>query len=308
MARVREKYGLIAILVLMGAGWGATQPLSKIAVSGGYQSFGLVFWQMALGSIFLGGINLIRGKGLPFSKRHLRFFVVIAVMGTVLPNATSFTAYAHLPSGVMSIVIAMVPMFAFPVALIFGNDSFRWLRIVGLSFGLAGVSLLIVPDASLPDPAMIAFIPLALIAPFCYALEGNIVAKWGTYGLDAVQVLLGASMVGTLISLPLAIGTGQWINPLPPYAAPDIALVASSMIHVLVYSAYVWMVTRAGAVFAAQVSYLVTGFGVTWAMVFLDETYSPFIWAAMGLMFVGMFMVQPRSAQDAKSGLPETAP
>ncbi|NNK16680.1 MAG: EamA/RhaT family transporter, partial [Sulfitobacter sp.] len=29
-------------LVLMGAGWGATQPMTKIAVSTGYGHFGLV--------------------------------------------------------------------------------------------------------------------------------------------------------------------------------------------------------------------------------------------------------------------------
>lgn len=305
---MRQRYGLIAILVLMGAGWGATQPLSKIAVSGGYQSLGLVFWQLAMGSVLLGIFNLIRRNGLPFTPRHLRLYLILAVIGTVLPNATSFRAYMHLPSGVMSIIIAMVPMFAFPVALALGNERFSWRALIGLSFGLAGVGLLVLPDASLPERAMIAFIPLALIAPFCYAFEGNIVAKWGTYGLDAVQVLLGASIVGTAISLPLALGTGQWISPLPPYGAPDLALVTASAIHAFVYSGYVWMVTRAGAIFAAQVSYLVTGFGVTWAMIFLGESYSQYIWAAMGLMFIGMFMVQPRPAANETADLPTPTP
>jgi drug/metabolite transporter (DMT)-like permease len=34
------------------------------------------------------------------------------------------------------------------------------------------------------------------------------------------------------------------------------------------------MVGRAGAVFAAQVSYLVTAFGIFWAWVIFGETYS----------------------------------
>lgn len=278
----------------MGAGWGATQPMSKIAVSQGYQSFGLVFWQLTISAVFLGLLNALRGNSLPFGARHLRFFVLIAVIGTVLPNATSFAAYRHLPSGVMSILIALIPMFAFPVALAFGNEKFRLLSLMGLTTGLLGVGLLVIPEASLPDPGMIIFIPLALVAPICYAFEGNIVAKWGTYGLDPVQALLGASLVGAIIALPLAIGSGQWISPFGPYGLPDLAIVTASLIHAIVYSSYVWMVTRAGAVFAAQVSYMVTGFGVMWAMLFLGETYSPYIWAAMALMFVGMFLVQPK--------------
>jgi drug/metabolite transporter (DMT)-like permease len=40
----------------------------------------------------------------------------------------------------------------------------------------------------------------------------------------------------------------------------------------VVYAGYVWLVGRAGAVFAAQVAYLVTLFGVFWAMLILGET------------------------------------
>ena len=38
----------------------------------------------------------------------------------------------------------------------------------------------------------------------------------------------------------------------------------------------------------------VTGFGVLWAMLLLGESYSHWIWAAMGLMLIGLFLVQPR--------------
>ena len=51
---------------------------------------------------------------------------------------------------------------------------------------------------------------------------------------------------------------------------------------------------QAGAVFAAQVSYLVTAFGVIWAKFLLNETYSAWIWLAMAVIFVGLFLVQPR--------------
>lgn len=77
---------------------------------------------------------------------------------------------------------------------------------------------------------------------------------------------------------------------------PDWALIASSTLHALVYSGYVWLVGRAGATFAAQVSYLVTGSGILWAMALLGESYSGWVWAALGLMFIGLFLVQPRES------------
>ena len=294
----RSQLQLVAILVVLGAGWGATQPLAKIAVSEGYRHFGLVFWQLAIGALLLGLVTAIRGTGLPLGRPHLRLYAILALIGTVLPNSASYQAAVHLPAGVISILLSLVPMFAFPIALALSVDRFSWARLGGLMCGLFGVLLIVGPEASLPEAAMAAFIPLALIAPAFYGLEANVVAKWGTLDLDPVQVLFGASVVGAGIALPLALLSGQWIDPRPPWGAPDLALVTSSLIHAVVYCGYVWLVGRAGSVFAAQVSYLVTAFGLMWAMLLLGERYSGFIWIALVLMFVGLFLVQPRPRLD----------
>ena len=290
--------GPMFALLIMGAGWGITLPLSKIAVSTGRQPLGLVFWQMVIGAVLLGAIVFVRGGRLALGRRQIALYLAIAFLGTILPNAASYRAAAHLPAGVMSIVIAMVPMFAFPIALALGQDRFSIARLVGLGLGLGGVALLVGPEASLPDRAMVAFIPLALIAPFFYGLEGNFVGKFGTAGLDPIEVLFGASVFGAVLSFPLALGFGHWLNPLGGFGAPESALVLSSIVHALVYAGYVWLVGRAGAVFAAQVSYLVTIFGVGWAMLILDEAYSGYIWGALGLMLLGMFLVQPRDREE----------
>lgn len=290
--------GPMFALLIMGAGWGITTPLSKIAVSTGHQPLGLVFWQLVIGAVLLEAIVFVRGGRLALGRRQITLYLAIALLGTILPNTASYRAAAHLPAGVMSIVIAMVPMFAFPIALALGQDRFSIARVVGLGLGLGGVALLVGPEASLPDRAMVAFIPLALIAPFFYGLEGNFVGKFGTAGLDPIEVLFGASVFGAVLSLPLALGFGHWLNPLGGFGAPESALVLSSIVHALVYAGYVWLVGRAGAVFAAQVSYLVTIFGVGWAMLILDEAYSGYIWGALGLMLLGMFLVQPRDREE----------
>jgi drug/metabolite transporter (DMT)-like permease len=293
--------GLFGVLLAMGAGWGLTQPLSKIAVSGGHQPFGLVFWQLVICTFALGLVSLRKGGALPTEWRHIRLHVVIAVVGTILPNAASYRAAFHLPAGVMSILISMVPMFALPIALILGQDRFSWRRLGGLTLGLGGVALLVLPDTSLPDPAMVAFVPLALVGPLFYAFEANYVARFGTEGLDPMQTLFGASFVGAIIALPLALISGHWITPPLPLGSPEWALIGSSLIHAVVYSAYVWTVGRAGSVFAAQVSYLVTLCGVCWAMLILGEAYSPYIWAALAMILGGLALVQPRTAKPLQT-------
>jgi drug/metabolite transporter (DMT)-like permease len=299
----RQLLGYGLFLLLLGAGWGFTQPMSKIAVSQGYQHFGLIFWQAAIGAVLMGLVSLIRRKGLPMGVPQLRVYLVIAVIGTVIPNSATYQAAVHLPSGILSILLSMVPIFAFPIALALGNDKFEFRRLSGLILGFFGVMIIVLPSASLPQAAATFWVLIALIGGACYAFEGNYVAKWGTAGMDPIQVLFGASIVGAILSLPLALISGQWINPLPPYGFPDYAHIAGSVVHVIVYSGYVWLVGRTGSVFAVQVSYVVTICGVFWARLILSETYAPQIWLALVIMLGGMYLVQPRRSGNRREAV-----
>ena len=287
------------MLIAMGLGWGATQPLGKIAVSTGHRHFGLIFWQLMVGVLLLGAILIVQRRAVPVTRETLTFAVIIALIGTIIPNSTFYYSVAHLPSGIMSILISTVPLMAFPVAMMLGMDRFSAGRLAGILCGLAGVALIALPGASLPDAGMAAYLPIAMIGPLFYAFEGNYVAKFGTAGMDAVQAMFLASAVGAVIMAPVAVGSGQWIDPTLPWGRAEWALVVGSAVHTLCYCAYVWLAGRAGAVFAAQCGYIVTGTGVIWAMLILGERFSGWVWAALGVMMLGLFLVQPRE-QPAK--------
>lgn len=289
-----SRLSLTLILIVLGAGWGMTIPLTKITVTGGYDPLGMIVWQFAIGIVVLGVPMWRRLFRLRITMPMLVVWLFIATIGTLIPNAASYRATFHLPAGVMAIVIASVSMFAFPLALLLGTDRFSARRLCGLALGLGGVALIALPEASLPERAMIAFLPLALLAPFCYAVEGNVVAKWGTAGLDPIQVMFGAMVLGLLIALPLALATDQMRIPRAPFSLADATLITAAIVHVGVYTSYVWLIGKAGAVFAGQVSYLVTGFGVMWSILMLGEVYSLWVWAALVLMALGLTLVAPR--------------
>jgi drug/metabolite transporter (DMT)-like permease len=281
-------------LVLMGAGWGAIQPMTKISVSTGYGHFGLIFWQLVLGAALMLVVCLVRRKPLPRHAAALRTYFIIALIGTVLPNSLSYMAAVHLPAGIMSLLLSIVPMFAFIIALGLGNDRFAWRRMVGLCFGLIGVLIIIMPSVDLGEAVPVGWAAVYLVVGLFYAFEGNYVARWGVSGLDPFQLMLGASLVGVCVVAPFVWFSGQAITPEWPLPLPQATLVGSSVIHVIVYAGYVWLVGRAGAVFAVQVSYMVTGFGLFWAWLMLGEAFSNAIWLALAAMFAGMYLVQPR--------------
>ena len=283
----------LAVLLWLGIGWGSTHPLGKIATMGGHGPFGLIFWQQVVCVAVLGLVAVVRRKGLLFSREALVFYVVVALMGTVIPNATFYVSVARLPSGIMSILISTVPLIAFPLALALGMDRFSLRRLAGLLLGLAGVLMIAAPGAGLPDAAMLAVLPLALVGPLFYAMEATYVARTGTRGMDSLQAMLGASIAGLVLVVPVTLLTGQWYWPVP-FGTDDAALALSSALHALLYATYVWLAASAGSVFAAQSSYLVTAAGMIWAMTLLGERFSPLVWLAVAVMLAGVALVQPR--------------
>ncbi len=297
--RVPGRWVMVAILLAVGTGWGSSQATGKMATESGHGAFGIMFWQLLICTVLLGGFSLWRGRGLVFTRAAWRFYVVVALLGTVIPNYTFYRSVAHLPAGVMSIIIALVPMISLPMSVAAGIDSFRLPRVVGLLLGLAGVALIAAPaGGGLPEGVQAGWLAVAVVGPVFYAMEATFVARTGMAGMDAVQAMFGASLVGTVICLPLVLATGQGYVPMPPFDRAEWALLAMSVSHAMLYATYVWLASAAGAVFAAQTSYIVTGTGVIWAMVLLGERFSPIVWVALVVMLAGVALVQPRGRQD----------
>jgi drug/metabolite transporter (DMT)-like permease len=302
---LNERWFFVLVLLVLGVGWGSTQSLGKMATATGHQPFGLIFWQLVVCSIVLGIVSLVRRKGLVFTRPAFTFYIVIAVIGTIIPNACFYAAVHHLPAGIMSIMISTVPLLAFPMALAVGIDRYSARRLLGLLLGLAGVGLIASQGGALgggmSQKALLGWLALALAGPFFYACEATYVARNGTAGMDAVQAMFGASVVGMVLALPIAMISGQWVTPPVAFGRPEWALVISSSVHAVVYASYVWLASKAGSVFASQSSYLVTASGVFWAMALLGEQIAPMIWLALVIMLAGVALVQPRAKAEANA-------
>lgn len=285
---------LYLIMAGQGLAWGLTIPMTKLAVSTGHHPIGLIAWQTILMSVFLTVLVLLRGASFPLSRGAMSLYAVIALTGTLVPNSFSYRAAAELPAGIMAIIIALVPMFALPIAVGMGLERPQLHRLGGLILGALAVVLLVAPEASLPAASSAAFVLVALVAPFCYGIEGNYIAWRGTGGLDSVQVLWGASVAAALVAAPFAWGTGRGVDLGVAWGPAEWGLLISSTAHAVAYVGYVWLVGRAGSVFAAQVAYVVTAAGVLWSMILLGERYSGWVWLAFALMLAGLALVQPK--------------
>jgi drug/metabolite transporter (DMT)-like permease len=293
-----SKFKLLTWLTLLGIIWGSTIPLTKTAVSTGHDPLGLIAWQLIIATFFMVGLVIWRKSKIVIDRKHILFFAIIAFGGTLIPNFFSYIAAYHLPGGVMALVIALVPIFSLLIALTFRIEKFVWLRMVGVLLGAAAIALLVLPESSLPDRSKVIYVFVGLIAPLFYGIEGNYLMLNRPKDTGPIATLFGASVVGVVVTVPLALLTGTFINPANGIGAPELALTLSGILHVVAYVGYVWLVGQAGSVFASQVAYVVTPAGVVMSILFLDERPSYFIYGALLILMIGLVMVQPKTAQS----------
>jgi drug/metabolite transporter (DMT)-like permease len=289
-------------LILIGAAWGVTFPIGKIVVSAGHQPFGILVWQQLGALLLTGAICLKWRQSLKITRQYFWLYFGVAVLGSLLSGALTYTAAAHLPAGVLAIIIALVPLFSMPIALALGYEKIQAIRLFGLGLGALAMVILVGPQASLPGVGSAFFVFLALLATLAYGAEGNFL-EWFRRRLGAdmpgpFQVLFGASFIGLVTTLPIALALGQFINPLRVWTPAEWGIVQITVASTMAYSGYIWLIGHTGPVFAAQVSYLVTSFGVVLSMALLGETYSGWVWLASILILCGLFLVQPKGGTD----------
>lgn len=281
------------VLGLVGLGWGSSQLIGKIAVSTGHPALGIAFWQTLIGAALLLGYARMRGSRLPLTRRHLLFYAVCGFLGTALPHTLSYVAVRHLPVGVHAMVVSLVPMTTFLIAAVVGAERAVARRLFGLSLGAVALALLIGPEASLPDPAQAVWVLVSATVALSYALENVFIAEARPEGCGPLTTLTGLTCAAVCMIAPAVLVTGSFV-PLMPFGQTEAAMVALAPLQLGPYLGLIWLIGRAGPVFASQVSYLVTGTAVALGILVLGERHSGWVWAALGLIFVGLTLVRPR--------------
>jgi drug/metabolite transporter (DMT)-like permease len=163
--------------------------------------------------------------------------------------------------------------------------------------GASAVVLLAAPGRALPEPGLWVWVMVGALAPFFYAIEGAWVAG-SRVQAGPLQVLWAGSVVALAALIPLNLVFGGPVLP-ATLGWPEAAIAFAGALSLGAYAGYILILRRCGAVFGAQVGYVVTGSGVIGAMTILGERYPPVVWAALALLFVGLTLVQPRPSAAA---------
>ena len=189
------------LLVLLSVLWGGSFFFAAVAVRE-IPPLTLVLARVALAAALLAPLARLLGLSLPRGVAAWRPYVVLALLNNLVPFSLIFYGQTHIASGLASVLNATTPLFTLVVARIFAGEPLTAARLGGVLLGMAGVGVLIGPNALSADAAGVLGMLCVLGAALSYGLS----ALWmrrlkGTPPLVSAQAQL---MCSTAMLMPVA--------------------------------------------------------------------------------------------------------
>jgi drug/metabolite transporter (DMT)-like permease len=291
-------------LITLGAIWGLTPAMAKLAMAEGMRPLGVAAIAAGLSAAALLLVAAARGEWPRWRRANLLHYGAGGMVGLALANLTGFTGLTHAPAGLFALLVPLSALFSVLLFASFGMERLTPRRILGTGFGVAGVALAMMPGAALPDPALLPWAALMLLTPICYAAANLLSVRLSVPGTTALQgaagTVTGATVSVMIIALPLGhLG-------LPPSAGIAALLLVQGLLTALAYLLYFGLLASRGGVFTSQVAYLITLAGLLWGYLIFAEVPGPLTLPAAALVFGGVLLVTTERRRN-EAGLGATA-
>jgi drug/metabolite transporter (DMT)-like permease len=270
--------------------------LAKVAGQNGAHPVGLIIWE-TIGS---GALLLLVCAALGRYPRrqwvYLRNYLINGLLGFTIPGPILFWAAPHLPVAVLTLMIPMAPLLTYVLIVTLRVERFDILRALGVVAGFVGVGFIVLPQGSLPEPGQVGWVLLALGAASFYALQNLYIALHSPPDAEVLTQTAGMLILGGLAALPLAVAMDGFLWPTWPMTVAVQAATIMLLINAVMMFLFVWVARTIGPVFAAMTANVITLAGALWGWVIFRESPSPWLWAAIVAMALGVALVTLRRA------------
>ncbi len=285
----------LVLLFVIGGLWGFFYILIKTGVTGGVAPMTYLFWFLTVAATVLLAIGKVRGSRLRLGRAHLAYYFRVGLIRFTLANLIFYTVQGKLPVGVMAVVMAFTPIFTYVLSLIARIDRADALRMTGILCSFAGVLLIVVPKASLPDPSLGLWVLIGFGGPLLHALGYVLLSeKSRPEGSDSIGLATGTLYAAAIMAFAMAQVFGQFRVPLPPFTTGEWAMIAHAVLAGFNFYAIFELIRIAGPTYMSQSSFLAVGFGVLFGILIFDERHSVWVWLATGLILLGLGLVNAR--------------
>jgi drug/metabolite transporter (DMT)-like permease len=282
-----------SLLLLLGLVWGGTFYFGKVALAL-WPPFTVVLGRIVIGALLLNLVVILTGHRLPRERDTWRALLVMGLLNSVIPFSLIVSGQTQITSGLAAILYATTSLFTVLLAPIFvASERLTPARLLGVVRGLAGVSIMLGPEA-LRDPGSATLAKVAVLGgSISYALA----AIWGRRlrGTPSPVAAAGQLTVAAVVMLPLTLLVDRpWTLPPPTPQVVGAILGLGLLSTTIGYLLYFTILRRAGSVNVSLVTLLVPPSALLLGGLLLGEATTRTELAGLGLIALGLLVIDGR--------------
>lgn len=280
------------LLLTLSVLWGGSFFFNELAIEG-FDPFTATFGRVAIAAAALWLFLRVRGIGLPGSLADWRDYLIMGALNNLIPFTLIIWGQKTIDSGLASIFNAATPLFTVLLAhILTADEKLNWYKGIGVVLGIAGVAVLIGPDAfdGLGGPLLAQLAVVA--ATISYAFAGIFGKRLTRHhpAASAAGMLLGA----TIMALPLAYLFGDLMGSAVSAVSLAGILGLGTVSTALAYIIYFRILTTSGATNLLLVTLLIPVSAGVLGVAFLGETLTISALSGMALIALGLVAVDGR--------------
>ncbi len=249
-----------------------------------------------LAASFLMALFISIRWGIGFLAITKRQTAALALLGALLLGlglgSVTLAQYNDVPTGIVALLIAALPLWIATFKAIDGVASSRW-GWFGIVIGFFGVGILLLPELRKPDNSSHLFwMAMVIVGNFAWSLGTYIAPRLGlpksTMVVTTYQMLLGGISMSVV-----ALVTGERITDFLDATLFSwmwwlfLVLIGS----IATYSAYLWLVKYAPVGLIATYAYVNPVIAVTIGAIVLNEKLSTTLLIGAAVVITGVVMV-----------------
>jgi drug/metabolite transporter (DMT)-like permease len=274
-------------IVLLGALaliWGSSFMFIKVA-DREVEPSTLILGRLWLATLTLAAVVPVLAGGRSVAadlRTHWRSLVVVGLLNTAVPFWLLSWGETRIDSGLASIIQASVPIFNAVLAFGFFHDErVTGRRLVGVAVGFVGVAILVGAQPHAKLLGALAVVGMAL----CYA-AGGLLTRRHLAAARPHAIALGTSLAAAVAVTPA--GIAQAPGDVPGWKTFASIAVLGTVCTAVAYLIFFTIIARAGAGYAALVTYLVPPVALGYGAVFLDESVGASALVGLVLILAGV--------------------
>ncbi len=278
----------LILLLVLGIDWASGYAIAGYCMTHGVSPYGYAFWQSFGPMILLLFIQFIIKPGdIKLNKVTTKYVLLSGISGILIPNLLIYLAASHVPSGLLTILANISPLFVYSLALLYREERFSVIRSSSILMGIIGVLLIIGTRQQFESSIGISWMILALLIPLGYAFCAVYVSKFRPENGNSINYAFGMLLISSLFNIPL-VYIHKGFYPLNFSDFRSQLIVLEIMLSGLGYVLMFVIINKVGAVYYTLVNVITALTGVIYGYFIFDQRYPNNIYSAIIIILIAL--------------------